>query len=102
MNRRSFFSSLAALAGAASLSPNIFIPKFEPVKWKVPRKWIRNPDWVMAEYRMIIYSGQPYYDKMILHRREPEAPILENPRSLIQVRDGSNNQLWGEWKFETP
>jgi len=34
MNRRSFFNSLAAFAGAASLSPHIFIPKFEPVKWK--------------------------------------------------------------------
>lgn len=34
MNRRNFFRSLAALAGAASVSPTIFIPKFEPVRWK--------------------------------------------------------------------
>ena len=33
--RRNFFRSLAALAGAASISPQIFIPKFEPVRWKV-------------------------------------------------------------------
>ncbi len=30
-----FFKSLALMAGAASISPQIFIPKFEPVKWKV-------------------------------------------------------------------
>jgi hypothetical protein len=35
MNRRKFFNALAALAGAISLSPNIFVPKFEPVHWKV-------------------------------------------------------------------
>lgn len=34
-DRRSFFKSLALLATGASLSPHIFIPKFEPVKWKV-------------------------------------------------------------------
>lgn len=37
MQRRSFFKSLAVMAGAASASPLIFIPKFEPVKWKVDR-----------------------------------------------------------------
>jgi hypothetical protein len=35
MHRRNFFRSLALLAGATSVCPNIFIPKFEPVKWKV-------------------------------------------------------------------
>lgn len=35
MNRRSFFRSLTLIGSAASLSPNIFIPKFEPVKWKL-------------------------------------------------------------------
>lgn len=35
--RRSFFRSLGLLAGAASVSPTIFIPKFEPVRWKVLR-----------------------------------------------------------------
>lgn len=34
MNKRNFFKSLALMAGAASISPQIFIPKFEPVKWK--------------------------------------------------------------------
>lgn len=34
MNRRGFFRSVAALVGAASVSPTIFIPKFEPVHWK--------------------------------------------------------------------
>lgn len=54
MNRRTFFNSIARVAAAASLSPNIFIPKFEPVKWKVTRpgyyRFILNPEWVNAPY----------------------------------------------------
>lgn len=34
MNRRYFFKSLATVAGATSVAPLIFIPKFEPVRWK--------------------------------------------------------------------
>ena len=37
MNRRGFFSRLALVATAASVSPHIFIPKFDPVRWKVAR-----------------------------------------------------------------
>jgi hypothetical protein len=33
--RRSFFRSLALLSGAAVGCPGIFIPKFEPVRWRV-------------------------------------------------------------------
>lgn len=33
-SRRSFFRSLGLLAGAASVSPLVFVPKFEPVRWK--------------------------------------------------------------------
>jgi len=35
--RRNFFRSLALMAGAASISPQIFIPRFEPVIWKPSR-----------------------------------------------------------------
>lgn len=34
MNRRSFFNKFGVLIGAASLSPTIFIPRFEAVRWK--------------------------------------------------------------------
>lgn len=34
MNRRRFFTGLGAVLAAAS-APGIFIPKFEPVRWKV-------------------------------------------------------------------
>jgi hypothetical protein len=37
MNRRRFFTKFGLLASAASMSPTIFIPKFEPVRWK--RGW---------------------------------------------------------------
>jgi len=32
--RRSFFKSLALIGSAAAGCPGIFIPKFEPVRWK--------------------------------------------------------------------
>ena len=35
MNTRSFFKSLALLTAGAATCPGIFIPKFEPVVWKV-------------------------------------------------------------------
>lgn len=56
-NRRSFFKKFGVLLGAASLSPTLFIPKFEPVKWK--RNSIVNPDWKSApmEIRFILSSA---------------------------------------------
>jgi len=33
-SRRSFFKSLGLIAGAISASPLVFVPKFEPVRWK--------------------------------------------------------------------
>jgi hypothetical protein len=59
MNRRHFFRSVAALDGAASLSPTIFIPKFEPVPWKRSRQFKPqlNPEWVNARYEVaLLYS----------------------------------------------
>ena len=52
MNKRSFFKSLAII-GAATVAPGIFIPKFEPVRWKVvrPVQVILNPEWVKARYQ---------------------------------------------------
>lgn len=65
MNRRGFFKSLGFLAGAASVSPNIFIPKFEPVRWKPPIIFKRpivamNPEYLKAQYefRFIAFAGR--------------------------------------------
>ena len=53
MNKRNFFRSLALIAGAASISPQIFIPIFEPVRWKPARKYaVINPDWETAHYEL--------------------------------------------------
>lgn len=60
MNRRSFFNSLAAFAGAASLSPHIFIPKFEPVKWKGTKPLILDPKAFFGEWAFV----GDYYSKM--------------------------------------
>lgn len=60
MDRRSFFKSIAVLAGAASLSPSIFIPKFEPVRWKRSSSTIGNficvvnQEYVTAEFEEVI------------------------------------------------
>ena len=55
MDRRSFFKSLAALAGAVSIAPNIFIPKLGRVAWKP----ISNV-WVPADYYgMWVWIGPP-------------------------------------------
>ena len=65
MNTRHFFKSLALLAAGAAVSPGIFIPKFEPVRWKVTRA-IPNPDWVNAEgeYRIIMsYEAARFFGR---------------------------------------
>lgn len=54
MNRRNFFRSIALLGSAASISPQIFIPRFEPVRWKpVVATWHRVPFWyhLSPEYK---------------------------------------------------
>lgn len=43
-DRRYFFKSLAMLGAAAVGCPGIFIPKFQPVKWKVSQS-IANTHW---------------------------------------------------------
>ena len=68
MNRRSFFNTIARVAAAASLSPTIFIPKFEPVKWKVIRaSWVVTypfePMLFFGEWKWI-YSGEPFADNL--------------------------------------
>lgn len=62
MDRRGFFKSLALMAGAVSVSPTIFIPKFEPVKWKraaqFTHSWAINPEWVNAPFEPRLYFGE--------------------------------------------
>jgi len=59
VNRRSFFQSLATI-GAACSAPGIFLPKFEPVRWKVfrPARAVVNPLWINAPYE-ICFTGIP-------------------------------------------
>lgn len=48
---------MAFLAGASS-APGLFLPKFEPVHWKIIR--VPNPQWVTAEYEFyyLDYAGK--------------------------------------------
>lgn len=76
MNRRGFFSRFAVLAAAASLSPTVFIPKFEPVRWKVKRytKAVINPDWVTARYQFYYVDMPMIVDRAILPLPDPGEP----------------------------
>lgn len=59
-NRRGFFRSLAALVGAASVSPTIFLPKFEPVKWKRgPEPFPFNPNDFYGVWQFVNYKQTP-------------------------------------------
>lgn len=53
MKRRNFFHSLALLAGAASISPQIFIPKFEPVIWKSTTPLDIAVEWNAYKFQLI-------------------------------------------------
>lgn len=82
-NRRSFFKSLALLGAAAASCPGIFIPKFEPVKWKV-KPAVLNPrdyfgGWYFAEFSYIA------------------KPIAGGGMELLQVRDSDNP----DWRTPT-
>jgi hypothetical protein len=66
VNRRGFFKSFGVLAAAASLSPTIFIPKFEPVRWKVIRMGSENPRWGITEFEVFIINQAPIFDDAIL------------------------------------
>jgi hypothetical protein len=69
MNRRGFFKSLALVAGAASLSPQIFIPKFEPVRWKVIRPY-ENQGWFISQFVYVVKPWPPAGREIIFHVRD--------------------------------
>ena len=66
-NRRSFFSSLALIGSAAAGFPGLFIPKFEPVKWKriVSPESIVNPQWEYADYKVYFIENDAVFDRRI-------------------------------------
>lgn len=72
-DRRSFFRSLAILGAAAAGCPWIFVPKFEPVRWKPVRckqTWRLNPNYITAEYEVYFYNSPALFDKAIFHKHE--------------------------------
>lgn len=72
MHRRNFFRSLALIAGASSVCPNIFIPKFEPVKWKVlPRGFFYQGtlESIVREWEASKYIGTwQWINQIQIHR----------------------------------
>jgi hypothetical protein len=93
MNRRSFFSSVGALIGAASLSPNIFIPKLDPVKWKVGKR-ITNPEWFAAQYECYFIDAPPVYDERIFHRCETELLVPDRASIITVDRGAADIETW--------
>lgn len=74
-DRRSFFKSLMLLGAAAAGCPGIFIPKFEPVKWKVISS--TNPVWSERDY---VGEWSFIMDSVVTH------PVIrDSSRRLLQV-----------------
>jgi len=68
VNQRSFFKSLALLGAAAVGWPGVFVPKFEPVRWKA-RDGVRavlNPQWLDAPNEMIFNPSAFYGSWMFI------------------------------------
>jgi len=105
MNRRSFFKSASLLLGAASLSPTIFIPKFEPVKWKQTSAGVRrliyiNPEYRMAQFEVVLIGDAE--KAVIVSRRIPvwaSQPFGNSirqasyPPRFNQLEDGSGTMV---------
>jgi len=74
--RRSFFKSLALLGAAAVGCPGIFIPKFEPVRWKVQtphnaRDFFGKWNFVMGDItvREMTEEEKVIYERLSRHDR---------------------------------
>ena len=67
MNRRSFFRSLALLSSAAVAAPNIFLPKFEPVRWRIlqAKTLVVNLEWLDARYEFVEQFSPPPVGPMV-------------------------------------
>lgn len=72
MNRRSFFTSLGAIVAAAA-APSIFLPKFEPVRWKPPlifKRAVVNPAYETARYEFFYIDEPMLVDRLIFNPKE--------------------------------
>src|SRR5678809_1004806 len=89
MNRRSFFSKAALIGAAVSLSPAIFIPKFEPVRWK-PRRFYHvlaiNPEWINAPYEIGFIGLNGCLQSFV--------PVPEHRRSLWSAYMEPDGKTW--------
>lgn len=86
MNQRSFFKSLVLIGAAASLSPQIFIPKFEPVRWKVSQAAPRGLYY--CEFKFVFLDQPGIYDDIILYERVgpgDEFKLLTGRREPVSV-----------------
>jgi hypothetical protein len=73
MKRRSFLTGLCAIA------PLLFLPRFEPVKWKrTERIWVPNPEYVTAPFHIEQILCQEFAQEffnanLVLGRYHPDA-----------------------------
>lgn len=69
MKRRGFFKTLAGIVGGLAVSPMVFIPKFEPIPWKI----VKRGPWPIscAAFTQFLIDQQPHYDAEILKDIEP-------------------------------
>jgi hypothetical protein len=78
MNRRSFFRSLALLSSAAAVAPDIFLPKFQPVRWTIlqAKTLVVNLEWLDARYEFVEQFSPPPVGPMVC-TLEAMRPVLE-------------------------
>lgn len=86
MNRRGFFSTLGVLLGTAAVAPSIFIPKIEPVVWKVPKYLKLKCTW-SAELAqdLMAYHGISIEHEMVALMTEQIK--LTNPGAIVSDID---------------
>lgn len=102
MNRRHFFKSLATVAGAASVSPLIFIPKFEPVRWRRPALTQSLMIWKSQDLdgtRRLVASGDAPITDLITPGMGTASDTVE---CGYECRDGNYKIVTEEVKFTTP
>lgn len=92
-SRRSFFKSLAMLGASAVGAPGIFIPKFEPVKWKALSPVNANfhevnPRWFYGKWQFVQttyhLTGDVWVpDDKINFAPYPASPFEVVPKSVV-------------------
>ena len=99
--RRSFFKSLAILSAAAAGCPGVFIPKFEPVKWK---RIIQPRGLYFVEFHYAIKDFEKTFEQVIFYKRDGTQEIIKDKTEADKLftpfeRETVHHAEVGKWSF---